>query len=185
MSLLRLVGGRLGRVLVFSADTAMIRPPEAVAGLTVRSLGPDALHALSTSDPSFRASQLRRLKRFGASYAYGVFADGQVAHLSWLLPPSAIALDHPRVIHGRAGEGEITGCETLPEFRGRGIFGFAIRSLAQTARARGLLRIFMKTATDNLASQSAITKAGFVQVGTATVFTFPGLPNQVIRRHFR
>ena len=183
-TLLRMLIGRMSRLIVYAADTGTVRPPESQVGLAFRALTPEDLRALSVGDPSFRARQLERLSRFGASYAYAVFADGQIAHVSWLLPPTAMERDLPRVLRARAGEAEITCCETLPGFRGRGIYGVAIRNLVEVARGQGVRRVFMKTAVDNKASQSGIEKAGLERVGSAMLLVLPVIQRLVVWRRF-
>jgi len=137
------------------------------------------------SDASFRRRQLNRLSRFGASYAFGVFADGEIAHVSWLLPPSAIEKDEPPLLKARAGEAEITCCETLPPFRRRGIYGVAIRNLFQMARKQGVRRIFMKTTPDNKASRSGIEKVGLELAGSIILIRLPVVKRPVVWRRFR
>jgi ribosomal protein S18 acetylase RimI-like enzyme len=143
------------------------------------------LQAISAEDPSFRSRQLERLSRFGASYAYGVFVEGQIAHVSWLLPPTAIEKDVPRVLRARVREAEITCSETLAKFRGRGIYGAAIRKLVEVARGQGVCRVFMKTAADNRASRSAIEKAGLERVGSVILIVLPVIQRLVVWRCFR
>lgn len=184
-ALLRLLIGRVSRLIVYAADTGTVRPPESRVGLAFRALTPKDLRALSVGDPSFRARQLERLSRFGASYAYAVFADGQIAHVSWLLPPTAIERNVSRVLRARAGEAEITCCETLPGFGGRGIYGFAIRNLLEVARGQGVRRVFMKTAADNKAARSGIEKAELRRVGSAILIVLPVIQRLVVWRRFR
>jgi hypothetical protein len=132
-----------------------------------RELSADDLRQLPVPDASFRQRQLERLARFGRSYAYGVFVDGQLAHISWLLPPAAVRTEVPAILHIKNDEAEITACETLPQFRGRGIYGFAIRKLFATGRRQGFARIYMKTAWDNKPSQKGILSAGLKKAGIA------------------
>jgi len=184
-ALRRLVSGRLSRMIVYTADTGTARPGELQTDLVFRALMPGDLLALSVRDPSFRDRQLERLGRFGASHAYAVFAGRQIAHVSWLLPHTAMEKDPPRVFRARASDAEITCCETLPEFRGRGIYSVAIRNLLEVARAQGISRVFMKTTPDNKASQSGIEKAGLQRVGSAILIVLPVTQRLVIWRRFR
>lgn len=184
-TLLRLLIGRVSHLIVYAANTGAAGPPESQLGLAFRSLTPEDLRSLSVGDPSFRARQLERLSRFGASYAYAVFVDGRIAHVSWLLPPTAIEKDVPRVLKARADEAEITCSETLPGFRGRGIYGAAIRNLVEVSRGQGVRRVFMKTAADNKASQSGIEKAGLERVGSIILISFPIVQRLVVWRRFR
>lgn len=172
-ALLRLLIGQMSRLIVYAADTETVRPSAPQQGLEFRALTSDDLRTLSVDDPSFHGRQRERLSRFGASYAYGIFLDGQIAHVSWLLPPVAMERDIPVVFKARADEAEITCCETLPAFRGRGIYGVAIRNLFEVARGQGVRRIFMKTTPDNKASQSGIEKVGLSRMGSAILIRFP------------
>ncbi len=179
-----LVGG-CSRMLVYSADAQPSRMQRSDLAFQFRALTQEDLRTLSAPDPLFRTRQLERLERFGGSYAYGVFVDGRIAHVSWLLPPEAIVKDPPRVVCGQATEAEITGAETLPEFRGRGIYCFAIQNLLDLAGRNGMRRVFMKTKPSNKASMSGMKKAGLKQVGSAIIFTLPLSHRQMIWRRFR
>lgn len=184
-TLLQSIAARTSRMIVYATDTESFGSTKPRADLEFRALTPVDLHGLSVEDDSFRDRQLERLSRFGASYAYGVFANGQIAHVSWLLPSAAMQKDPPRVVPARTGHAEITGCETLPPFRGLGIYGFAIRNLVEIARAQEARRVFMKTTPDNNASQSGIEKAGLQRAGSATLVVLPLIERPVIRRRFR
>ena len=139
---------------------------------------------MSVEDPSFVARQIQRLNRFGVSYAYGVFVEGRIAHVSWLLSPTAIRKDVPQVLRVRSDEAEITASETLPEFRCRGMYAFAIYNLFDLARRQGVRRIFMKTSANNKPSQAGIEKAGLKRVGTAILVVLPLTQRRVVWRGF-
>ncbi len=184
-SSLRRLTGSASSFVVYLADTTKIRPPEPVAGLEFRTLTAEDLHNLSVEDVRFREKQLERLRRFGASYAHAVLADGQITHISWLLSPAAIRRDIPLWLQPCEGDAEITGCETLPAFRGRGIYPFAICNLFKIARERGVRRIFMKTAPSNKASQSGIEKAGLSRAGSVVFLELPLMRREVVWRRLR
>lgn len=181
----RLIDGRFSRVIVYAIDTKRVGLEESRADLGFRKMTPEDLHGLSDRDISFRERQLDRLNRFGASYAYAVVAEDHVAHISWLLPHTAMQKDPPRVLRARANEAEITCCETLPAFRGRGIYRFAIHKLIEIARGQGVHRVWMKTTPDNKASQSGIEKAGLQRLGAAILILLPLTERLVIWRRFR
>jgi RimJ/RimL family protein N-acetyltransferase len=183
-TLKRMILGQRTRIVIYAGDSATTPPPDDAPGLAIRPLSADEVRALESSDPDFRARQIERLERFGASYAHAVICDGQIAHVSWLLPPEAMDRDPPHVIRGKPEEAEITACETLPEFRGRGIYPFAIRSLMRLAHTQGTRRVFMKTDFDNVASQSGIEKAGLKRIGVATLIMLPITQRQTIWRRF-
>jgi hypothetical protein len=101
-------------------------------------------------DPEFRNRQIERLQRFGHSYAYVVRIGGMVAHVSWLLPSSAVLRDHPPILLKlREDEAEITACGTISAFRGSGLYPYAIQRLVEVARACGIRRVYMKTRVSN------------------------------------
>ena len=137
-------------------------------------------------EAGFRMRQLDRLRRFGTSYAYGVYVRDKLAHVSWLLPPAAVALEHPRILTLKKGEAEITGAETLPQFRGRRLYGFAIQQIFKIAQGSGIRRIYMKTREENASSQIGILKAGLHLTGVVTVFTPPAISSKAfVMRRFR
>lgn len=135
-------------------------------------------------EAEFRMRQMDRLRRFGTSHAYGVYVRNKLAHISWLLPPAAVALEQPRILTIKKGEAEITGAETLPQFRGRRLYGFAIQQIFKIAKESGIRRIYMKTREENASSQIGILKAGLHLTGVVTVFTPPAISSKtfVVRR---
>jgi ribosomal protein S18 acetylase RimI-like enzyme len=184
-TLVRFLVGDLSRMVVYAARTEFIAPPKSRADLEFRALPPEDLQAISIGDPAFRARQLERLSRFGASYAYAVFVDGQISHISWLLPPAAMARDIPKVLKPQENEAEITCSETLPAFQGRGIYTFAIQKLFDEAHGQGVRRILMKTAPGNKVSQRGIRKAGLKRVGSAVLITLPITKRMIVLRWYR
>jgi ribosomal protein S18 acetylase RimI-like enzyme len=175
---------RMSRLAVYATDLAV--GPEATIKtcLHVRELDEHALRTMAVPDADFRDRQLQRLARFGASHAYGVYEDDRLANIAWLLPPAAIARDLPRVLKPRSGDAEITCAETLPEFRGRGLYSEVISCLVEQARECGMQRVFMKTAVDNTASRSGIEKAGLRRVGTVAVLSLPVVNRYLVWRAF-
>jgi ribosomal protein S18 acetylase RimI-like enzyme len=183
-TLRRLLLGQRSTYVVYAVDAGTDIAPSSDPTLSFRALSADEVRTLPVADAEFRARQLERLERFGASHAYGVWADGALAHVSWLLMSDQMHRDPPHVVPDRTGNAEITCCETLPAFRGRGIYGYAIRHLLRVARDRGARRVFMKTAMDNTASQSGIEKAGLSRVGDAVRIVLPVVGREVVWRHY-
>lgn len=151
--------GRWWIWLVYSAGDALPAPKPHM-DTRVRPLAPDELLDLAALGTDFGRRQADRLERFGASYAFGVFVGEELGHVAWLLPPEAARRDVPHVLELDEGEAEITACETVPAFRGRGLYPFAIRSLIATARERGCHRVYVKAGVENKASRAGIRKAG-------------------------
>ena len=184
-TLRKLVLGERHKMFVYTTDPKSVVAPQATEGLEFRAFSSEDLQAIAVDDAEFRERQLNRLQRFDGSFAYGVVADGKLSHISWLLPPKAITRDIPQVLQPNTDEAEITCCETLPGFRGRGIYGYAISNLLQLAKDQGVRRVFMKTDADNKASQSGIEKAGLQRVGSATLIVLPLTQRTVTWRHFK
>jgi len=176
--------GRIARLHVYAASTTSIAVPATRPGFRFRYLADVQLRSLR-ADPAFCARQLERLHRFGASYAYAVYISDTLAHISWLLPASVLAIDEPRVFRAMAHEAEITACETLPEFRGQGVYPFAIGHVCAVAKEQGVQRIFMKTNPTNAASRAGIMKAGLQLVGSAWLINVPRTPRAFVLRQFR
>ncbi|MDB4913473.1 MAG: Acetyltransferase protein [Gemmatimonadetes bacterium] len=176
--------GDISRIIVFEQRLGDTPRADARPDLELRFLSSDEVRAIAVDDGAFESRQLARLKRFGQSHAYGLFVEGELAHVAWLLPPNATARDDPRVWLAHHGEVEITACETLPRFRGRGYFPLAIRKLTEIARAQGTKRIIMKTSAANVAAQSGIQKAGFGRIGLALFITLPVSQRRVVVRLF-
>ena len=173
-AVLRRLAGTVERYVVYTADAGSVPPPEPVEGLRLEQLSDAELVALSNR-PEAR-EQAQRFERLGFNEAFGVWKDGKLAHVAWLIPADRDALQEVRNVKLRAGEAEITHCLTLPEFRGQGMYPFAIRSLCDVARQRGIHRIYMITSVENLASQRGIEKAGLTRGGEIIRLTDSYLP---------
>jgi len=171
--LISLMRGSVSRWRVFTAETASIPPPALPEGVEFRKLSDADIQNLTPLD--LRTEQQNRTRTLGFNGAYAIFVEGSLAHISWLItrqfdiPPALLAL--------AADEAEITACVTLPEYRGRGLYGIAIQSICQLAREQGFRRIFMKTRLDNTASQRGIEKAGLKAQGQILHCIPPLLPH--------
>lgn len=175
------------RLLVYARQTDLPAELSVVApGTRFELLSEDRIQAVpvTAENREFRERQLERLRRLPGSRPYGVYVGESLAHVSWLLPASAVALENPQILRLRDEEGEISGCETLPEFRGKNLYSFAVQNISRIARDIGIRRIYMKTLEGNSASQSGILKAGLFPIGSITVVTPPSIFGKalVIRR---
>jgi hypothetical protein len=185
-TLLRSLTGSSLRLLVYGIETTSIPddivPP--VPEMQVHFLDESSLRTLEppADDPSFRTIQLERLQRCGTSYAYGVYCGKKIVHIAWLMPATVVNAEVPRVLALREDEAEITGCETVSEFRGKGVYPFAIRSLTRIAKQQGIRQVFMKTQETNLASQHGIAKAGLRRCGSVSLINPPLFPSRTIIR---
>jgi len=107
----------------------------------------------------------KKYEKFGINDAYGVYVDGSLAHVSWLVPADHDRLGKDRNVKLMPGEAEITHAATLGQYRNRGLYTYAIRCLVGICRQRKIRRVFMITGSDNLASQMGIEKAGLQPAG--------------------
>jgi RimJ/RimL family protein N-acetyltransferase len=169
----KLLTGEIKRVLVYSCEVGDPRAALSTEDAQFCYLSDTDILDLEPDDCGFRERQLSRLKRFGESFAYAVKVNGRVGHISWLLPPAAVRRESPPTLRLLPDEAEISGCETVPSCRGRGLYPFAIQQLLTVAHARGIRRVYMKTTADNQASQVGISKAGLRPVGTLFAVTPP------------
>jgi GNAT superfamily N-acetyltransferase len=176
-TLLRLLTGHVYCWLIYEAKTEATDEHKAPRGLEFRALTEDDLRSFPLEEPDFRQRTLERLARFGRTYAYGVFVDGCVAHVSWLLPAGIVRAERPRIFRMREDENEVTAVETLPSYRGKGILTFAVARLLTVAQKQGIKRLYAKIDTANKASQAGFRKTAFRRVGFALVITPPALPH--------
>lgn len=176
---------RISKVLVYSAETQHACHPDEVVGIEFRHIPAEEILAMPEDPDGFAQRQKQRLQRFGESYAYGVVVDGALAHVSWLLPPSAMAKDPPCVIQPGDDTMEITACETLPQFRGRGLYVLAIQMLMLVAKSLKVSTVYMKTTSDNVSSQRGIEKAGLQKLGAVILARLPAKSNPIIWRRYR
>ena len=169
--------GRLENFVVYSADPHKI-PTVEIEGAVLRKLSDEELASLPT-EQDFLRDQVERLSRLGFNDAYAVYYNDQLAHISWLITAEHDRLIRPRNVKLKPGEAEITNCVTLPEFRGLGIYGFAIRNLCRIAAGTlDIKRVFMITSVNNLASQRGMQKAGLQFQGKILRLVFSYLPGE-------
>jgi len=184
--LLRALRGRKESMVVFGANVDALAPLTPRERGDFRPLNEQELRTLPMPE-DFRAEQLERAQRQAGARAFGVMCDGALAHVSWLYDRVAEGMSPPRYLDLAPHEGEISACVTLPDFRGRGVYGIAIRGIAEVARADGIVRIYMKTAPANVASQRGIVKAGLARCGQVTRVFLPLRPSGtgLMLRRFR
>jgi len=130
--------------------------------------------------------QKRRFKRFDGNYCYGTYFDNKLIAFAWLLPHDIMRKDTPAIINAAENEAEITGAETLPDYRGMGAYGFQIRNLAHVAHTLGFSRVYIKTNSDNHAALRSFEKEQVSYLGTTRQMRVP-FTNRTfaIRRRFR
>jgi RimJ/RimL family protein N-acetyltransferase len=174
----RAVAGALFRVerfVVYQANPERIPLPDAIPGARIEKLTVEDLNSLPQNRPEV-VEQLEYIRRRGCLNAYAVRVDGQIAHSSWVMTPE-LERNYPiKNVLLRAGEVEITHCITLEEYRGRGLYPFAIRSICQIEAKRGTKRVFMITNVLNTASQRGMQKAGLTFSGKIIRLISPQFP---------
>lgn len=99
-------------------------------------------------------------------------ATGALGHISWLYYNG----DPNQTLRLGARECEIRFCLTFPEFRGRGIYPFALRAIQEYLRGRGFERCFICVTDDNRSSIRGIEKAGFRFTGRTRLRKLFGIP---------
>lgn len=172
---------RLERFVVHAWGPGDWRAPELPPGVTLRRLSNEELVAASIHSDAL-GTHRRYLQQHGFNGAWGVFVDGELAHVSWVLRRA----DHQRLpfAHLRLGadEAELGNCVTLPRFRGRALYPFAIRALSGQLFEAGVRRVFLVTARGNVASVRGIEKAGPRPCGRVSILWLRPLRRARIRR---
>ena len=101
-----------------------------------------------------------RLKRGDQCYVASV--DGKLAHYSWAQFSGAhLIQDVGQMAAIEAGHCWIYHCRTAQEFQGRGIYPHVLSKMIAECKARGLLKAWVYTSPENIASQKGILRAGF------------------------
>jgi RimJ/RimL family protein N-acetyltransferase len=156
--------------IVYSAQPAQISAESVhVQNAEVRRLSDDDLCSLYEDNDM--KEQAERFARLGYNSAFGVFVDGTLAHVAWLITEEHDRKTRIRNVRLRSGEAEITHCLSRPESRGQGLYPLAIRALCKIATERGIREVFMITGINNLASRRGIEKAGFRSKGSILRFS--------------
>ena len=101
----------------------------------------------------------------GINSAFGVFIDGDLGHISWAYTATEYGCEPYERFRLGTGEAEIVNCYTNEAYRGKGLYPYAIRLIAEQLLSRGIKRVFMNIAPDNEASRRGILKAGLISYG--------------------
>jgi GNAT superfamily N-acetyltransferase len=184
--LFRIVRGNFSIFIVHAAELLAVAPPSERPDLEVRPISGEALNQIAAIHPELNY-QLEVLTISKESSAYAVYESGKFAGLCWLITPDLDRRFDVRLVRLGPGEVEIGKAFTLPEYRGRGLYPFAIRSVCRVARAQGAGRVFMVTNWDNATSRRGIEKAGLKRLGWIVVIEPPlmGTMFRPIMRLFR
>jgi RimJ/RimL family protein N-acetyltransferase len=172
VSFVRRLGGRWEKYVAYVAVPNDIPVPEPIEGVSVQELSRESSATLPLEQADVRR-QMDRYEALDFKGAYVVWRRSRVAHLTALVTAEQDRHLPVRIVKLDSREAEITHCVTLPEFRGQGMYPFAIRTLCRIACERGIQRVFMITGFDNEASQRGIEKAGFKRGGTIVRLVLP------------
>lgn len=164
LSLIRDLVGRVDKYYVYSCKPEDIGECAPLQGTEFRKITDEEL--------LYAASQHAEMKMYKEKFeksmindAYGVYVNGALAHVSWLVPADHDRLGKERNVKLTDGEAEITHAATLHQFRNRGLYTYAIRCMVGICKQQKIRRLFMITGIDNLASQKGIQKAGLRPAG--------------------
>lgn len=96
-----------------------------------------------------------------ATSCYVVESAGMIVHATWATTEPAWMREVQRYFVPPHGDAYIFESYTRPDARGRGIYPFAITSLASFLGTRGIARMWVGIEGHNEASLRSVTKAGF------------------------
>jgi RimJ/RimL family protein N-acetyltransferase len=96
-----------------------------------------------------------------ATNCYVVEKEGRFVHATWVADGPSWVREIQRYFVPPPGDTYIFESYTRPEVRGRGIYPFAIASLAAELGGQGVHRLWVGVEGHNPASMRAVTKAGF------------------------
>lgn len=111
----------------------------------------------------------------GINSAFGVFIDGDLGHISWAYTAKEYGCEPYERFRLGTGEAEIVNCYTAEAYRGKGLYPYAIRLIAEQLLSRGIKRVFMNIAPDNEASRRGILKAGLISYGQVLHWHSPAI----------
>ena len=178
--------GRVEHSVVFAADLAQLGPPPVPSpGWRFRRLALEEIRSMEGREDEF-GPYARRFRHRSFSDACGVFVDGELAHINWLISAENDRRLGVRNVKLRSGESELTHGITLPPYRGRGLSLFTIASLLHVARERGERRVFSIAGVSNRSSHRAIQKGGLRRCGDIYRWILdylPGQPCVTVRGH--
>jgi Acetyltransferase (GNAT) domain len=164
VGLLKDLAGRAEDYRVYSCRPEDIAPPALPAGVEFRKISDAELLDVADKYGEMRI-QREKYEQLSVNDAYGVFVDGVLAQVSWLIPAAHDRMSKERNVKLKNGEAEITHAVTLAKYRNRGLYAHAIQCLIGVCRTQAIGRVYMITSGDNLPSQKGIEKAGLRPAG--------------------
>lgn len=165
LEIVRTLTGRVEHSCAFAADVRTFpEAPPLPDGWRFDPISLEEVLALEDS-PDEMAPYARRFRDRTFCDAWGIWIEDELAHVSWMIPHEHDVLLQVRNLKLKPGEAEITHAITPSRFRGRGLFPLAIQQMMEVARQREYSTVWAIAAESNIASQRAITKAGFSRHG--------------------
>ena len=101
----------------------------------------------------------------GIDNIYGFFIGDELVHSSWVYTIEECKKDPAMALELNKDEVEIKHCLTPEQFRGRGLYVYAIRCLSDMMFRQGFVQVFMTVDLDNEPSKRGIEKAGLKHIG--------------------
>jgi CelD/BcsL family acetyltransferase involved in cellulose biosynthesis/GNAT superfamily N-acetyltransferase len=110
--------------------------------------------------PAIWGDLLRR--ELQGAECYGGFIDGELIHTSWVGNQQNFLISEiGETLDLKEGECCIFDCNTLPEYRGRGVYPQTLMYIAQRKKISGFNFLYIYTFSSNLSSIRGIEKTGF------------------------
>lgn len=155
----------IGELLVYAArpESDRARALRIPAGIVFRELDADAI-ALNPGAYASSASNARMCLAGGGRCFIGIVANEVVLRM-WTLRLDDAGTD--RLAQGASAFGPtvfVHDCWTSPEFRGRSIYAFGLRWLADELHGTGVRQLVMTIAPGNVSAIRACEKGGFSRV---------------------
>lgn len=134
--------------------------PEGGQDVTFRRAEPSDAELYARTIGTESASTFRR--RLTDTTSCWLVVDGEtLLHASWTTTAAAWTRELARYFVPPPGDAYIYESFTAPQTRGRGLYPFALRSLAEVLGKEGVERLWVGVESANVPSQRAIAKAGF------------------------
>ena len=146
------------RLIVFARPTAEIAAAE--QDLELRRARPDdaALYARAIGTDAPRTFR-RRLSN--DTWCYLVVETSSILHATWCTTTGAWTRELRCYLKPPPGDAYVYESFTRGDARGRGVYPFALRGIANDLQGSGIGKVWVAADETNHASRRAITKAGF------------------------
>jgi ribosomal protein S18 acetylase RimI-like enzyme len=107
------------------------------------------------------------LQRLAAGRCFTAWVEGSIAAYCWVSTTHECIGELEHEIHLPPGEAYIWDCATLPNFRGKHLYGALLSYIIGQLRCEGVRRIWIGASLDNQPSLRAFAHAGFQPVVNA------------------